>query len=422
MTDSGIEMTGVTFTTKGALRKSALRQANERLALDAIRQNPAISRSDLAKITGLSPSSVSFIVNRLLRSGLLREEKVENHAQVGRRPTALHLVREAMLAIGVEISQHESRIALADVNGKVLRQKSIAWHVNHEILGQRIHAALRSLVEEAAAQKVLGIGVALPGAIDRNNGRVIAAENLNWLNVDLAGLIRGRIALPFYYENSAKLSALAERWFTESGQPTLRDFVFITPTNGLGTGIITNGHLLQGSSAIGGEFGHVMLYPDGRKCACGNQGCWEQYAGDAALLRVYAESGGAPAVGGQLDAAEVVRRARSGEETARSTLRQVARDLGLGFVNLVMVFNPEALVVGGYIADAWDLIEDIVWQALRSRAPHYALAGLRVFPSNHAADSSLLGAVALVYSHYFTRFDNDVEGPHSASVLMHASV
>jgi predicted NBD/HSP70 family sugar kinase len=415
-------MTGVTFTTKGALRKSALRQANERLALDAIRQNPAISRSDLARITGLSPSSVSFIVNRLLRAGLLREEKAENHSQVGRRPTSLYLVREAMLAIGVEISQHESRIALADVNGQVLRQKSIPWHVNHEILGQRIHAALRSLVEEAAAQKVLGIGVALPGTIDRNIGRVIAAENLNWLNVDLDGLIRGRIALPFYYENSAKLSALAERWFSEPGQRTLRDFVFITPTNGLGTGIITNGHLLQGSSAIGGEFGHVMLYPDGRRCSCGNQGCWEQYAGDVALLRVYAENGGAPVAGEQLDAAEVVRRARRGEEAARNTLRQVARDLGLGFVNLVMVFNPEALVVGGYIADAWDLIEDIVWQALRSRAPHYALAGLRVFPSNHPADSSLLGAVALVYSHYFTRFDHGGDGAQSASVLMHASV
>ncbi len=414
-------MTGVTFTTKGALRKSALRQANERLALDAIRQNPAISRSDLARITGLSPSSVSFIVNRLLRARLLREEKVENHSQVGRRPTALYLVREAMLAIGVEISQNESRIALADVHGEILRHKSIPWHANHDILGQRIHAALRSLVEETASQKVLGIGVALPGTIDRNTGRVIAAENLNWLNVDLDGLIHGRLTLPFYYENSAKLSALAESWFTEPGQRALRDFVFITPTNGLGTGIITNGHLLQGSSAIGGEFGHVMLYPDGRKCSCGNQGCWEQYGCDAALLRVYAENGGTQDDGAELSPAEVVRRARGGEEAARNTLRQVARDLGLGFVNLVMVFNPEALVVGGYIADAWDFIEDIVWQALRSRAPHYALAGLRVFPSNHATDSSLLGAVALVYSHFFTRFEHDAEGAHSAPVLMHAS-
>jgi predicted NBD/HSP70 family sugar kinase len=414
-------MTGVTFTTKGALRKSALRQANERLALDAIRQNPAISRSDLARITGLSPSSVSFIVNRLLRARLLREEKVANHSQVGRRPTALYLVREAMLAIGIEISQNESRIALADVHGEILRHKSVPWHVNHDILGQRIHAALRSLVEEAASQKVLGIGVALPGTIDRNTGRVIAAENLNWLNVDLDGLIRGRLTLPFYYENSAKLSALAESWFTEPGQRPLRDFVFITPTNGLGTGIITNGHLLQGSSAIGGEFGHVMLYPDGRKCSCGNQGCWEQYGCDAALLRVYAENGGAQDGGAELSPAEVVRRARGGEEAARNTLRQVARDLGLGFVNLVMVFNPEALVVGGYIADAWDFIEDIVWQALRSRAPHYALSGLRVFPSSHATDSSLLGAVALVYSHFFTRFEHDAEGANSAPVLMHAS-
>lgn len=413
-------MTGVTFTTKGALRKSALRQANERLALDAVRQNPSISRSDLARITGLSPSSVSFIVNRLIRAGLIREQKVENHSQVGRRPTALHLVKEAMLAIGVEIAREESRIALADVTGELLHVKTVPWQVNHEILGQRIHSALRSLVEESPSQKVLGIGVALPGTIDRNSGHVIAAENLNWLNVDLDGLIHGRLTLPFYYENSAKLSALAESWFTEPGQQALRDFVFITPVNGLGTGIITNGHLLQGSSAIGGEFGHVMLYPNGRKCSCGNQGCWEQYACDSALLRIYAENGGEPDPETQLDTSAIVRRAREGEAAALNSLRQVAGDLGLGFVNLVMVFNPEALIVGGFIADAWDLIEDIIWQTLRSRTPHYALSGLRVFPSKHAADSTLLGAVALVYSHYFTRFEHDADTARSGPVVMHA--
>src|SRR5262245_32534287 len=110
----------ITFTTRGALGKSALRKANERLALNAIRLNPSISRSDIGRITGLSPSSVTCIIKRLKARKLIVETAAENHRQMGRRPTSLAFRPEALLAIGVEVAPSGSRVILADPHGRII--------------------------------------------------------------------------------------------------------------------------------------------------------------------------------------------------------------------------------------------------------------------------------------------------------------
>jgi len=411
---------GITFTTRGALRKSALKQANERLILDAIRQHPGTARSYIARLTGLSASSLSFIISRLKREGLVAEERVENHPHVGRKPTALRLVEDARLAVAVEISLTGSSVALADLSGRILRRKVVDWQPSPEIHCQKIHAVIRGYTSLFGSRQILGVGVGLPGTIDRSSGRVIAAENLNWFNVEAGRVLRGNFSLPFYFENNAKLSALAEQWFVEPGQRPLRDFVYIAPLGGLGTGIITNERLLQGSSGMAGEFGHIVLKPEGQRCLCGNRGCLEQYASDRALCRIYAElagnNGGPP-----VEASQIAALAREGNSAARQALRQTALALGEGFVSLIWVFNPQAIVVGGYYAEAWDLAEGAIWEALRARAPHYILTGLRILPSKHAADAALLGAASVVLLHFFTRFDHGSDEAPSRSVVMYAA-
>ena len=189
---------------------------------------------------------------------------------------------------------------------------------------------------------------------------------------------------------------------------------------GLGTGVIVNGRILQGASSAAAEFGHTILYPDGRRCPCGNSGCWEQYASDLALCRAYSQQNGG--AGGTLTEPDaIVRLAREGDAAALRVLRDTAHQVGMGFVNLIMALNPEAIVVGDYLAAGWDLVEDVVWSVLRSRVPSYYLAGVRIFPSEHAADSSLLGAVALVLSQFFTSFDHGNLTVSSNSVLIQTS-
>jgi predicted NBD/HSP70 family sugar kinase len=130
----------------------------------------------------------------------------------------------------------------------------------------------------------------------------------------------------------------------------------------------------------------------------------EQYASDLALCRAYSQQNGG-AAGAHPEPDTIVRLAREGDAVALRVLRETAHHVGLGFVNLVMALNPEAIVVGDYLAAGWDLVGDVVWGVLRSRVPSYYLAGVRIFPSEHAADSSLLGAVSLVLGQFFTSFD-----------------
>lgn len=412
-------MPRVTFTTTGALSKSDLRQGNERLILDAIRQNPTVSRADISRITNLSPSTVTLIVERLLKQKLVREEHVANHAQVGRRPTALRLGPGVRVALGVELTLTEARIVLADWTGEFLKERLVPRSPSHELFFDKIYDTMRTMIGSRPKTEILGVGVGLPGFADRVTGRVIAAENFNWTGVEAGRLLQRELPFPFFYENSAKLAALAETWFLKrEGQP-LRDFVFVTMRGGLGTGVMVNGQLLQGASSAAAEFGHTILFPEGRRCPCGNTGCWEQYASDLALCRAYREKSAKRRNVEDLDAESIVQFAREGDTLALAVLKETAGFFGLGLVNVIMVLNPEAIVVGDFLASGWDLIEEEIWRVLRSRVPSYYLAGVRIYPSGHAANSSLPGCVALVLANYFKTFGNDASTFPGNSVVIH---
>jgi predicted NBD/HSP70 family sugar kinase len=411
-------MNGVTFTTRGALGKSALRHANERLVLNVIRQNPAVSRADIVRITGLSPSSVTYVVNRLSRNKMIREE-VENRARVGRRPTGLRLRPEAGMAVGVEITRPESRVGLADLNGDVIRAKIVPWHPNPELFLDRVHSVIVALTQPLPPERVLGIGVSLPGTIDRVSGKVIAAENFSWFGVEVGRLLDRRLPFPVYYENLAKLAALAEMWYSGNDGKPLRNFVFVAAHEGLGTGVIIDGQIFQGAYSAAAEFGHTMLYPDGRRCPCGNRGCWEQYASDFALCRLYGELRQPDGNGhAEITANQIVRLARERNPAAQQAVEETANHLGLGFVNLIWALNPEAIVVGDWLAEALDLMEGTIWKVVRSRIPSYYLSGLRIVRARHGVDSSFQGAFALVLSRFFQSFDHENGRGRSHSVVM----
>lgn len=416
-------MPTVSFTTSGALQKSALRQANERLVLDSIRKTPGISRADIARITGLARTSVTFVVDRLISSRLVSEEKGENGTQAGRPPTALRLRAESMLAVGVEISRPMSRVVLVDLNGETIERQMVAWSPDHKFLALEICAATRELTRSRRARRILGVGVSLPGTIDKLTGRVVGAEGLGWFGVEFGEVLRARLRWPVFFENDANLSALAEQWYCATDSESLRYFVYVRMQGGVGTGVIVDGRVLHGIASAAAEFGHVMLYPDGRPCNCGNRGCWEQYASDAALVRSYQELGGEThGVDSVLeDSLLVVKRAREGDTAAVHALRKTAFYLALGFVNINAALNPQAIIFGEPFASAWDLVEDLVHAELRNRIPEYSLKDLRLLPSRIGTESALRGAAALVLAHFFTRFDHtkDDSLPNCVSIDAH---
>ncbi|MBL8216629.1 MAG: ROK family transcriptional regulator [Bryobacterales bacterium] len=401
-------VSAVTFTTQGALRKSALRQANERLVLNAIRENPELSRVEISRITGLSPSSVTFIVKRLAKDKLIKESRVDMaNYQVGRPPSILQLASGARFVVGVDITPLGSRVALADWTGTILETRAVEWDPNPEVLLRSLHTVIRALVTSKPAHRVLGVGVAVPGTWDMQARTVTNAVNLGWKDVAVAPMLEKGFDVPLYFDNNANLSALGERWFRSRGARSLENFVFVTLGGGIGTGIIISGNVLHGAFGRAGEFGHMILYPEGRRCLCGNIGCWEEYASDRALTRLYRER-----TGRAVTEMEVVSCAYKGEPAALECLDEAARCLALGLTSLIIGLNPEAIIVDNWCAAAWDLVEKRLWQVLRDRIPASWLEGVRLMPSAHAANAALFGAIALALTRYFHSFDHSE--PHEA--------
>lgn len=406
-------ISAVTFTTQGALRKSALRQANERLVLNAIREDPQLSRVEISRITGLSPSSVTFIVQRLAKGRLIREYRTDVIAQVGRPPTSLRLAQGARLAIGVEITHRNSRVALADWTGQILELRDVPWRSDPDEMLRTVHGVIRSLLSSKPANRFLGVGVSVPGTWDPATGTLVSAVNLGWQDVALESLLAKGFDVPVYFDNNANLSAVAERWFRSRGGKVLDNFVFVTLLGGIGTGILVGGHVLHGAFGRAGEFGHMTMHADGYRCPCGNRGCWEEYASDRALVRAYNATFPAER---PVSAAEVAELAVRGDANAVSAVREVSQELALGFANLIIGLNPEAIIVDTWAAAAWDLVEREVWATLRERVPAAWLDGIRIRPSTHAEDASLLGAVALVLARFFQSFEQPAREPINSRV------
>jgi predicted NBD/HSP70 family sugar kinase len=372
-----------------ALDKSDLKSANERVVLSLVYRQPGISRNEIAQRSELSPAAITGIVGRLLDAGLVREERTEAQGKLGRRPTALYVVPQSRLLCGVEITTSGATVAIAGLDGEVIRQSDIAFDENPHRFLSAIHKAILDVIRNEP-HPVLGVSVSVPGTMDPESGRIVAATNLHWRDVDAMALIRPGIAQPIFWENNSNLSAVAERWFRSTDLKPLDDFVFVTLRVGLGSGLIINGKLARGARAHAGEYGHSILYPDGRKCICGNRGCWEEYASDRALQREYGDN--------SVSSTRIAELAVAGDPRARRALENVAEALGLGLVNIVMTVNPSAIALDDFAAVAWPVVEPVLWRVLRERVPSYWLGDLEIFPSHQ---TPLKGAFASLLIHYF---------------------
>jgi predicted NBD/HSP70 family sugar kinase len=314
------------------------------------------------------------------------------------------LAARSRLAIGIEVRRGRSRAVLVDLTGEAVAEREIAWHPAPHIYLKRLEKIIREVASDHKSQTILGVGIALPGTIDKSAGRVVGAEGLGWFNVAVGDRLRRSIPWPVLFENDANLAALAEQWYQPQGSGPLRYFVYVQIQGGLGTGVVVDGRIVHGIVSAVAEFGHVMLDPNGRPCRCGNRGCWEQYASDAALVRNFAASGGRALEPDE--SMKIVELARSGDRVALEALRETAFYLALGFVNLAAALNPQAIILGEPFSSAWDLVQDVVQDELRRRLPAYTLSSLRLIPSREGVNATLRGAAALVLASFFTSFDH----------------
>lgn len=375
-----------------------VRDINQSVFLHLIRKRQPISRADISKITGLRAGTVSAIVNRLIKSDLVYEG-TEGPSSGGRRPKNLYINAECSYVLAIDIGVLDTIFAVSDFNGRILQQKSILTEDKPKSFLNKLSDEIDSLIKNQYPRARFGaVGVSVPGLIDRETGNIEISPNLEWQNVALKKILESRLKLPVYVENDANSAAFSELWYGPVHNAKVGTLVFILVVEGLGTGLIIDGDLHVGSRLGLGGFGHMSIDPNGELCSCGRRGCWETFASERATVerfhRVTAKQG-LPLV----NIEGLIALANKNDEMAVQSLMITAEYLGEGISNLVHGIYPETVVVGGKITGAWDLIEPIIRQRLRSR--YTVMPNQIVIRPASVERPSLYGAIPIALQHYF---------------------
>jgi predicted NBD/HSP70 family sugar kinase len=379
------------------------RSINRSIILNSIRQRQPISRTRIAQITGLNKSTVSSIVDSLIAEDLVDQEESQGQS-IGRSPINLWLRKAKHLSGAISVDSERTRVALVDIDGDVAMQTEISLDtMDPRQLLERCATSLSDLRKKTKGATLLGTGVTVAGMVDSHNARVVFAPNLGWQNLDLFSVIRDVMPNvgPVFIENDAKASALAELLFCKP-PVQVSNFVFLSVGRGIGTGIVVDGKPLFGASHAAGEFGHMTVHEGGEECTCGNRGCWEAYASDRATARAYdlavgprSGSGTAPSMTDIIDAAH------AGEPAARDVLQRTGRYIGIGIANIIKACDPEAVIIGGRITQAWDLINDEIMAPILHDRFFENHTPIVIRPSSLSVRPALMGAAALVLRNLF---------------------
>ena len=379
-----------------------LRTTNRSLALWELYLRGPLSRQQIGQGAGFSLATVSNVLGELIAQGLVVEVGLED--STGGRPRALVQIDPGYgHVIGVDIGETSFLVELFDLAMNVRashRSSTVLTRLDAEDAVTHVVEGIELVLREARVTpgQVLGVGVGVPGLVEhRMDGAVVHGQSVGWNAVPFEQLLRGRIDLPVQVENGAKTLGQAESWF---GAARGVDHAVIALLGiGVGTGIVTQGSLYRGATSSAGEWGHTKVAVDGRPCRCGGRGCLEAYVGGAALVARYEDLTGRSRKVRQGDLERRVDAmivARNRDAAAAQVFDEAATHLGTGIANLVNLFNPGRVVIGGWLGLSLATFllprirEVALANSLRLPGSHFALVRADLGP-----DAVALGAATL---------------------------
>lgn len=304
------------------------------------------------------------------------------------------------MLIGVDLGGTNLRTALLSRDGAIIEKNKELSRASegHE-------KVVRSLIENIKRQRdvgvsqghtVLAVGVGAPGVIDISRGVVVKSPNFpDWNNLPLKAELEKALSLPVFIENDANAAALGEQW--RGAGKGIGSMILLTLGTGVGGGIILDGNIWHGADGMAGEIGHMTILPEGRLCGCGNTGCLEMYASARGVMQNYCEALAEQErpVSDFITSQQVYQAAREGNEAAAQAMKDTGRYLGIGIASLINIFNPEMVVLGGGVKDAWDLFIGNTHAEVMKRAFDIPARRARIVPSELGDDAGMVGAAAV---------------------------
>ncbi|MEU8360510.1 ROK family protein [Nonomuraea sp. NPDC048882] len=331
--------------TSGRRTVRDLRRGNRAMLLRALYFGGPASRNELSAATGLSAATVSTMTAGLLESGVVVEAgQVDSD---GGRPRVLLKVNPGYgYAVGVDVGETQVKVELFDLEMNVRAGAHYAVRsAKHdpELVARHILTGVDAVIAESEVppERVLGVGVGVPGIVEPGPDALVRAKTFGWEAVPLGTLLRAGTGLgtglPLYVDNGAKTMGQAELWFG-SGQGT-RDAIILLVGSGVGGTVVTDGRIYRGAGMAAGEVGHLKIVAGGRACRCGARGCLEAYLGAEAIL---------DRAGVVADSADEESALARLLEEGSPVIGESVELLGVGLSSLVHLFNPERVVIGGW--------------------------------------------------------------------------
>ena len=364
--------------------------------LQLIREEVAVTRADLARVTGLARSTVAQRVDALLATGLVYDTG-GSVSTGGRPPAVLAFNRDAGIVLVGDLGATHARVAVSDLAGTPLAERAgdLDIALGPEGVLEWLEERFAELLDEIGrrADDVSGIGVGVPGPVEFESGRPVSPPIMpGWDDYPIPDWFAGRYAAPVLVDNDVNIMARGEHrvhW------RETEHLLFIKVGTGIGCGIVADGHIHRGARGAAGDIGHIRATGDEDViCRCGNIGCLEAVAGGQALAERLSAQGA--------DAArsrDVVRLVRSGHAGAIRMVRDAGRTLGEVLAGTVNFFNPAVIVIGGDIAEAHAQLLAGVREGIFSRSLPLATRDLRIVPSRLGDRAGVIGAANMAIEH-----------------------
>jgi N-acetylglucosamine repressor len=377
--------------------------------LEIVRSEKRVSRIQISQKLGLTPASISKLTKKLIEKKFIEEERIEKREKgAGRPQILLKLNSQAGYILGIYMAPKKIDIILTDLSLKILKKDSqLIQKMDKRSIMNQLFSMIDVNIYGLDREKVFGIGVAMNGMVDSENGISIFSPHYDWDNFELAKKIEEKYKLKVLVDNDVRAMALGEMKFgVAEGQ---NDFVLINIENGIGAGIVTDGKLHRGVNFSAGEIGHLTIDTHiDERCSCGSKGCLEILASNWAIvnrakakLRDGKKSKYLSGKGDNLKIEDICLGAKSGDVLSRTVIEETAGYLSLGMRHLINLLNPGMIVIVGKLNLCGELFYKELIRLIREDALIDPIKDISIRPSLLENDAATIGAVTLILENLF---------------------
>lgn len=380
--------------------QNLVKKINKSIVLNSIEKKAPISRAQISKDTGLNKATVSSMVSELIDESLVSEIG-SGQSSGGRKPVMLYFNNHAGYSIGIDLGVNYILAILTDLSGNVVLELSeTIYKTDVQHVKKKTTTLISTLIEKKPKSPygVIGIGIGVPGIVD-NNGVILFAPNLKWRQISFKEEFEQIFQIPVIVENEANAGAYGEQLYGAGKDIT--NLIYISVGIGIGTGIIINNELFTGSTGISGEMGHLTIEINGKKCPCGNRGCWELYASESALLNkakglFVFKNNKVPNI------EQIIIEAKKGNNDVLRLLNSIGEYIGIGLANAINTFNPEIIIIGNRFAHLKNWITNPINRVLDERLYPYYRETTNIYFSSLGSYSCAVGAASFSNSNFLS--------------------